>query len=293
MQDINNFKIMYKLDQGGNINMHDNILQQIAQKPMGYQNVTSDIILLEFPLVNVFIVKIPSDSNEWVLIGAGMAHTGKEIIQAAEQMFGKGSQPKAIILSHGHFDHVGALLELINQWDVPIYAHILEQPYLTGAMDYPPADPTVNDGLIAKISPTFPNKGIDLGSNIKPLPADGTIPYMPGWRWIHTPGHSPGHVSLYRESDKVLIAGDAITTLKQDYAESVLTKKREINGPPAYFTKDWQSAEKSVNTLKDLNPQVVVSHHGLPMKGQELTQQLTNLAENFSRIAIPKEKYIQ
>jgi len=230
---------------GGIITVQENILQQIAQKPMAYHQVTPDVLLLEFPFVNAFIVGNPNANNgEWVLVGAGMAHTGKDIIQAAEGRFGKGSQPKAIILSHGHFDHVGAIMELLNQWKVPVYAHELELPYLTGAMDYPPADPTVNDGLIAKISPTFPNRGIDLGTRVQPLPADGSVPWMPGWRWIHTPGHSPGHVALYRKSDNVLIAGDAFTTLKQDSAESVLTKEKEIHGPPAYFTMDWQAAEK-------------------------------------------------
>ena len=275
--------------------MQENILQHITQKPMAYHQVTPDVLLLEFPFVNTFIVGTPNANNgEWVLVGAGMAHTGKDIIKAAEGRFGKGSQPKAIILTHGHFDHVGAIMELLNQWNVPVYAHELELPYLTGAMDYPPADPTVNDGLIAKISPTFPNKGINLGSRIKPLPADGTVPWMPGWRWIHTPGHSPGHVALYRESDNVLIAGDAFTTLKQDSAESVLAKEREISGPPAYFTMDWHAAEKSVKTLKDLNPQIAASSHGLPMKGRELTEQLTNLANNFADLAVPEHgRYIQ
>jgi len=280
---------------GGIITVQENILQQITQKPMAYHQVTPDVLLLEFPFVNAFIVGNPNANNgEWVLVGAGMAHTGKDIIQATEGRFGKGSQPKAIILTHGHFDHVGAIMELLNQWNVPVYAHELELPYLTGAMDYPSADPTVNDGLIAKISPTFPNKGINLGNRVQPLPADGSVPWMPGWRWIHTPGHSPGHVALYRESDNVLIAGDALTTLKQDSAESVLAKEKEIHGPPAYFTMDWQAAEKSVKTLKDLNPQIAASSHGLPMKGKELNEQLANLANNFADLAVPEHgRYIQ
>lgn len=270
--------------------MSNNILQKITKKPMSSQQITPDILMLEFPFVNVLLVGDPNTNNgEWVLIGAGMAHTAKDIITAAEGRFGKGSQPKAIILSHAHFDHVGAIFELINQWYSPVFAHVLELPYLTGQADYPPADPTVNDGLIAKISPTFPNKGINLGNRVQALPNDGTIPGMPDWKWVHTPGHSPGHVSFYREKDGTLIAGDAITTLKQDSAESVLSKEKSLNGPPSYFTTDWKSSEASVKTLNDLNPKTVISSHGLPFQGQELTDQLSTLAYNFSANAVPEQ----
>ena len=51
--------------------------------------------------------------------------------------------PAAVLLTHGHFDHVGALKELADQWDAPIYAHGLEHPYLDGRSSYPPPDPTV------------------------------------------------------------------------------------------------------------------------------------------------------
>lgn len=274
--------------------MDNRILQEISERPMTTLQVTRDILLLQFPLVNAIIVGDPKTNNgDWVLVGTGMSHTAKDIIAAAEGHFGKGSQPKAIILTHGHFDHVGAVTELTNQWNTQVFAHQLELPYLTGKADYPPADPTVDDGLIAKISPTFPSKGINLGNRVQALPAGGSVPWMPGWRWIHTPGHSPGHVSLFRDSDRVLIAGDAFTTLKQESAESVLSRKKEVHGPPAYFTTDWESAEKSVKALAELNPAMVIPSHGLPMEGEELKQQLWDLANNFAYMAVPQQgRYI-
>src|ERR671919_701782 len=89
---------------------------------------------------------------------------------------------------------------------------------------------------------------------IRPLPVDGSIPAMPGWRWIHTPGHSPGHVSLFRDSDRTLIAGDAFVTTKQESAIAALTNRPEIHGPPAYFTPDWTASRRSVERLAALEP---------------------------------------
>ena len=99
-----------------------------------------------------------------------------EIISVTEERFGTNSRPKAIILTHGHFDHVGGIIELIKYWDVPVYAHQMEIPFLTGQQSYPEPDPTVEGGMVAKMSPLFPNEPIDLGNSVKALPTDGTVP---------------------------------------------------------------------------------------------------------------------
>ena len=65
---------------------------------------------------------------------------------------------------------------------------------------------------MARLSPLFPRGPYDFTDRIVPLPLDGSVPHLPGWRWIHTPGHTAGHISLFRDSDRTLLAGDALTT---------------------------------------------------------------------------------
>lgn len=248
--------------------------------------VLPDLYQHTIQIVNIVLYGEPH-KKEFVLIDAGMPKSAKEIITATEERFGTNSRPKAIILTHGHFDHVGAIIDLIEHWGIPVYAHSLELPYLTDIKNYPKADPGVNGGLLAKVSPIYPNEAINLGDNVEALPSDGSIPFMPGFRWIHTPGHTPGHISLFREEDRALIVGDAFVTVKQESLYKVLLQKKEISGPPRYFTTDWQAAWDSVKKLEALKPSVAITGHGLPMEGEELTRNLHKLATEFEQIALP------
>ncbi|AMQ08087.1 MBL fold metallo-hydrolase [Sporosarcina psychrophila] len=237
-------------------------------------------------IVNICLVGHP-ETKEFVLIDAGMPHSANKIISVTEKRFGTNSKPMAIILTHGHFDHVGAIIELVRHWDVSVYAHELEMPFLTGKTSYPEPDTTVEGGMISKMSSMFPIKPINLENYVKPLPEDGSVPHLPGFRWIHTPGHTPGHVSLFRDEDRALIAGDAFVTVKQEYLYKVLTQEQEISGPPRYLTTDWSAVRNSVEKLESLKPSIAITGHGLPMVGELLTDSLRRLVEEFDRIAIP------
>lgn len=251
------------------------------------QEILPDIFFYPIQIVNIIMAGNPNISNKWVLIDAGMPKSAEKIMAAAEGRFGEHHQPQAIILTHGHFDHVGGIIELVKHWNIPVYAHEQELPFLTGQKNYPEPDPTVEGGLVAKMSRLFPNEAIDLGSWVHPLPSNGSVPEMPDWKWIHTPGHTPGHVSLFREEDRMLIAGDAFVTVRQDSLYQVLVQAQEMNGPPRYFTADWQAAWHSVKHLSELEPNIAITGHGLPMSGSELTGNLKKLAAEFDKIAIP------
>lgn len=256
-------------------------------------NEAEGVYCLTVQIVNLCFVRVSEESGDWVLVDAGMPKSADKIIDAAEELFGENAKPKAIILTHGHFDHVGAIIDLVERWQVPVYAHPLELPFLTGQQDYPEPDASVEGGLVAKMSPAFPHEGIDLGAHVQSLPEDDSVPYMEGWKWIHTPGHTPGHVSLFREADRVLIAGDAFVTVKQESLYSVLTQEQEISGPPRYLTTDWEAARTSVQKLEALQPTVAIAGHGVPMAAGVLRENLARLVNEFDEIAIPDHgKYV-
>lgn len=244
-------------------------------------------------LVNMYLIHNPSQ-NKWVLVDTGLKTSAGKIRKVAEHLFWPDSKPAAIILTHAHFDHVGSLRKLADEWDVPVYAHSLERPYLTGVSAYPPPDPTVGGGLLSLLSFLYPKGPIDVSDRFLPLPEDGTVPELPEWRYYHTPGHAPGHISLFRQRDRLLLAGDAFVTTNQESAISVMLQKQKMHGPPKYFTYNWISAERSVKTLADLEPEIAATGHGKPMAGEELRQMLHHLADHFRDIAVPHSgRYIE
>ena len=247
--------------------------------------VTPDLTRLRYLFANLYLWGTPG--SPWVLIDAGVQGCADDIVKAAAERFGEGTPPQAIVLTHGHFDHVGAFPELFERWDVPVYAHPLELPHLTGAADYPTPDPSVGGGAMALLSFTYPTKAIDLGDRVRPLPADETVPHMPGWRWVHAPGHTAGQVALFRETDRCLIAADAFVTVKQESLYAVATQEQEIHGPPAYLTTDWPAAKATVERLAALRPAVAATGHGTPMRGEPLTHGLEGLVRDFDEIAVP------
>ncbi|ALW87607.1 MBL fold metallo-hydrolase [Deinococcus actinosclerus] len=244
----------------------------------GTQTLRADLVRVRLPMVNAFLLGQPG--GPWVLVDAGMPGTAGLIRRAARSVHGD-RPPELIVLTHGHLDHVGALADLLAAWDVPVYAHPLELPHLTGVAPYPFPDPTVG-GVMSALSPAFLPGPFDFRPHVRPLPQDGSVPGAPGWRWLHTPGHTSGHVSLWRAADRTLVAGDAFVTTRQETATgALLNAVTEVRRPPAYYTPNWEAAAASVRGLAALSPALAATGHGHPMAGEPLREQLSALAAQF------------
>jgi glyoxylase-like metal-dependent hydrolase (beta-lactamase superfamily II) len=233
-------------------------------------------------------------TDAWVLIDAGIPGTAGRIRKAVAERFGKDSRPQCIVMTHAHFDHVGALESLAEEWQVPVYAHPLEHPFLDCGASYPPPDPTVGGGMMAAMAKLYPRGPVNVGKFLRPLQENLAVPGMPGWVCLHTPGHTPGHISLWREADRTLVVGDAFITTRQESAYAVLTQKPEMHGPPMYYTQDWEAAERSLVKLTALRPNLVVTGHGRPMHGELMLEALEILARDFRDIAVPAHgRYVE
>lgn len=225
-------------------------------------------------MANAYLV---GNTNSWVLVDSGTPGNAGKIKEAAEARFGAGAKPRAILLTHGHFDHAGSAPDLAREWGVRVYTHRLEWPYLTGKSSYPPIDPRT-PGFFSFMARFFPSRTVMIGDSLEEIGSNLPKLGLADWDAHFTPGHTPGHVAFYRK-DGVLLAGDAVTTMNLDSFFDVVTKRQEVSKPPAPATTDWQQARRSVQLLAALRPSVIAAGHGKPMSGA--ADELQELADHF------------
>jgi glyoxylase-like metal-dependent hydrolase (beta-lactamase superfamily II) len=237
--------------------------------------IARDVAVVPMLIANAYLV---GDRRSWVLVDCGIPGSQRRIRRAVEKRFGTAAKPRAILLTHGHFDHAGSAGPLADQWGVPIYVHPLEFPYLTGRSSYPPLDSTP-PGFFSALSCLFPSRTVNLGDRLERLEPGGLLPVLEDWECLCTPGHTLGHVSFFRRDDAVLLAGDALTTMNLDSLVATITKRRELCRPPVPATMDWERARRSVQLLAGLRPRVIAAGHGAPMEGA--ADELQRLADHF------------
>ena len=227
--------------------------------------------------------------SSWALIDAGWAKDGPHIKKAAECVFGADTRPASILLTHFHPDHAGSALQLARIWDCPVYVHPDELPLANGdfaaiAKYAGPLDHWVvvplmramgrrrREAMLARSSLS------DVSRQFEPA----EVPDLARWECIPTPGHTPGHVSFFRASDRVLITGDAVVTMKLNSVSGLLLQRPGLSGPPRYTSWSWRVVKESVAKLARLEPTVLAGGHGRPMTGDETAGALRAFADRFS-----------
>jgi len=234
---------------------------------------------------NAYLV---GDASSWILVDALTPGKVRTIKQAVEARFGPNAKPRAIVLTHGHFDHAGSAASLADLWGVKVYAHRLEHPYLKGESAYPRLDYTA-PGFFSALSRLFPSTTVNLGHRLAELKMDEPPGGIDGWQCIFTPGHTPGHTAFFHRNSGTIVAGDAVTTMNLDSVFDTLLQRQELCRPPIPATTDWEKARSSVQLLASLRPVVIGAGHGNPMSN--VADDLKRLAENFP--IPPQGRYVK
>ncbi|HTW43146.1 MAG TPA: MBL fold metallo-hydrolase [Solirubrobacteraceae bacterium] len=182
-----------------------------------------------------------------VLIDAGTRQAERRIVR---QLAGRTLSAHA--LTHAHPDHQGSSHAVCEWAQVPLWCGADDVPAIEtpGAIHNPKA-PAWLSGFQARFwtGPPHPvARALVEGDDVA------------GFTVLETPGHSVGHVAYWRESDRVLIAGDVLNNM------NLLTGIPGLREPPALFTPDPERNRASARRLAELRPRLVCFGHGPPLR---------------------------
>lgn len=199
------------------------------------------------------------DDNEVVLVDTGIPGQLTEIREAMDKAGVPFNKLSKVILTHQDIDHIGSLPEILKASDhkIEVLAHEEDKPYIEG--DKTPIK--MNPERVAKMLESLPEEqrqkiqallGTPVTAKVDKTIEDGEVlPYCGGITVIFTPGHTPGHVSLYHHQTKTLITGDAL-----------VAANGELLGPSPQATPDMETALKSIKKFTKFDIETVICYHG-------------------------------
>ncbi|MBA2535432.1 MAG: MBL fold metallo-hydrolase [Rubrobacter sp.] len=211
---------------------------------------------------------ILDEQNGNTLVDAGLPGQA-EAIGAALVEAGIGVRDlRRIIFTHQDLDHVGSGADLVRQSGARVLAHPADAPHIDGSLRLLKPSPEMLEQrpqmreALERLEPV----GID-----EHLEDGDRLDLAGGTRVIFTPGHTPGHLCLYLERSKVLVAGDALTA-----------EGGHLNGPNPSMTLEMRPATQSIRRLADLEIDTIVCYHG-GVVGEDANGQLRRVIQELSR----------
>jgi glyoxylase-like metal-dependent hydrolase (beta-lactamase superfamily II) len=163
--------------------------------------------------------------------------------------------PRLLALTHGHPDHQGVAKMICSHFRIPLACHEADVAAVEGRAPMVPDNWLVRLGVRLWAGPAHP---------VDRVLRDGDE--LAGFRVVHAPGHTPGHVIFFRDSDRVALAGDLLANMH------FLTGKTGLGEPPSFFSADPAQNRRSIQTLIDLRPSLVCFGHGPPLRKVKLLE---------------------
>jgi glyoxylase-like metal-dependent hydrolase (beta-lactamase superfamily II) len=185
---------------------------------------------------NVYVV-------EDVLVDAGTPLARRRILR---QLRGRGVRTH--VVTHAHPDHVGSSHAVCEALGLPLWV---------GERDAAAVESGRGPAAESRIKPLLER------NSVAPHPVARRLvegDEVAGFRVVDVPGHSQGHIALWRESDRTLVLGDVYFNLHP------LTGIPELRPPPDMLTLDPALNRESMRRLAELEPALVLFGHGPPLR---------------------------
>lgn len=196
------------------------------------------------------------------LVDAGMQSDGKKILEyVTTKMMKKPSDVKNLVITHCHVDHVRGAAALRKATGAEVAVHEADADFVSGKEKYPSPGGAIGL-LFTLMSPFFHATPVEPGRRLQENDAVGRLIVL------HTPGHTPGSISLYDKQDKVLFVGD-----------TARFQKGKLQGPPPQFTRDMGQARTSMERLSHLDFEVLLSGHGEPLNSKDAPRMMAELSK--------------
>ena len=217
------------------------------------------------------------DEKEAVLVDAGFPGQLEQLREEVERAGLSLDRLTRLIVTHQDIDHIGGISALLALNDrIEVLAHEQERPYVVGEKRLIKLSPERMAQLAERLS-SLPEERrtttIEAFTNARARVdrtlADGErLPYCGGIVVVHTPGHTPGHISLYLESSRVLVAGDALNV-----------SDGRLIGPIPQLTPDVDQATSSLRKLASYEIETIVCYHGGPYTAGDVNERIAELAD--------------
>lgn len=200
--------------------------------------------------VNAFMIV---GDRDLTLVDAGPARTAPRLVDELKANGYSYGDVGRFVVTHAHADHAGGLHPLLALRPVKVFAHPLEAPVLARRTPTPAPSVALGGLLYAAFEGLLTRGAVEAA-----LPADSGTPVrgLPQWQVLHTPGHTPGSISLYEPVRQILLCGDALAV-----------SGGRVRAVPDFLHHDPAAARSSVVKLAKLDVDILGCGHGEEVRG--------------------------